>query len=228
MSIDVNSLVGKIIHADCLSILRGIYGGVALVLTDPPYPDYHAELYGYDPEPILALGNIDCRQLVFWTAKEPFLLSHSAVHIWDKKTGCGSQYERIFERNGGKECRVYRHYLINSTVAASYARDEFTGHPSQKPIALIKELVSQFSNVNDVVLDPFCGSGSVAVACHALNRRFICIERDERWYNVARNRLRDAQAQLSLFDRRENGTCGSSENSAQQGQPETAQLEIGL
>ena len=73
---------------------------VDLVLTDPPYPDYHTDLYRYSEEAIKLLDRFNCKQSIFWSAKFPFPLSYTAIHIWDKKTGCGSQYERIFERNG--------------------------------------------------------------------------------------------------------------------------------
>ena len=57
-------------------------------------------------------------QFIFWTSKEPFILDYTAIHIWDKKTGCGSEYERIFERNGNKNFKVFRgechrNFLIN-------------------------------------------------------------------------------------------------------------------
>ena len=202
----------SIINDDCRNIIPIIGASVALVLTDPPYPDYYEELYGYDPEPILALDNLNCRQLIFWTAKEPFLMSYNARHVWDKKTGLrvgrGTMYEFVYERNSdNKECYLFRHYLINSTVAAQYNRDVFTGHPSQKPIALIMELINNFSNINDLIFDPFCGSGSVAVACHALNRKFICVERNKKWYDIALKRYNEFKMQQNLFGAENYGDC---------------------
>ena len=89
-------------------------------------------------------------------------------------------------------------------------------HPTQKPVPLFKWCLTNYSSEGMLILDPFSGSGTTALACHALGRRFICIERDLDYVKVSRNRLRDAQAQMSLFGGRENGTCGGSENSAQQ------------
>ena len=188
---------GVIYCADCLDIMKKIPdGAVDLVLTDPPYPDYHSELYGYDEEPIKYLQKFGCKQLIFQSAKvAPLRNDHTAVHIWDKRTGCGSMYERIFEYNGTANYKVYRHYFINSTVAASFGRDTFTGHPSQKPIKLICELIEEYSKSNDIILDPFFGSGTTAVAAKQLGRKFIGIEINYSYCQIAAERL----AQTELF-----------------------------
>jgi DNA modification methylase len=183
-----------IYHADCRDILPLIPDkSIDLVLTDPPYPDQHLEYGDCD---ISFLREFDCRQLIFWSAKADFPLSYTAIHIWDKKCGVGSMYERIFERNGGKAYRVFRHYLINSTVAAKYTKDTFTGHPSQKPIALIEELVKRYSKENDVIFDPFMGSGTTLRASKELGRWCIGIEIEEKYCEIAAKRL--SQSVMSL------------------------------
>ena len=72
-------------------------------------------------------------------------------------------------------------------------------HPTQKPVELLERLLKICSNENDLVLDCFSGSGTTAIACHNLKRRFICIERDTDYYNASVERLKDAQSQLKLF-----------------------------
>ena len=186
--------INKVILGDCLEVMKGIPDkSIDLVLTDPPYPDYFQEEYQYKEGILNYLKTFDCRQIIFWTAKDNFPLNHTAIHIWDKKVGAGSWYERIFERNGGKEYKVFRHYLINSDVAAKFTRDTNFPHPSQKPLALIRELVSIFSNEGDIILDPFLGSGTTAVACKQLNRNFIGIEISEKYCEIARKRLEQEQ-----------------------------------
>ena len=164
---------------------------VDFILTDPPYPDYYAEEYLYNEETIKLLEKFNCPQLVFWSAKSPFPLDYTAIHIWDKKVGCGSEYERIFERNGSIQYKMFRCYLINSTVAKNYhgLGEEFTGHPSQKPIKLIRELISRYTKEGDLVLDPFCGSGTVPLVCKQLNRRYIGIEINPEYYAKSIQRL---------------------------------------
>jgi hypothetical protein len=95
------------------------------IITDPPYPDYMADEYLYKDGLLDWCKDYQCRQLIFWTAKDVFPLDYTARHVWDKKCGVGSMYEFIFERNGGKAFKVYNYYLINSTVAASYTKDTF-------------------------------------------------------------------------------------------------------
>ena len=72
-------------------------------------------------------------------------------------------------------------------------------HPTQKPLKLFEMILRDYSNENDLVLDCFSGSGTTAVACHNLKRRFICIERDTDYYNASVERLKIAQSQLNLF-----------------------------
>lgn len=72
-------------------------------------------------------------------------------------------------------------------------------HPAQKPVGLISEYLKTHSNENDIVLDCFSGSGTTAVACHKLKRRFICIEKDPDYWAASVKRLEDVQKQGELF-----------------------------
>jgi len=62
-------------------------------------------------------------------------------------------------------------------------------HPTQKPVALLEYLIKTYTNENDTVLDFTMGSGSTGVACKNLNRNFIGIEKDENYYNIAKQRI---------------------------------------
>lgn len=75
-------------------------------------------------------------------------------------------------------------------------------HTTQKPLPLMLELVELFTDPDDLVLDPFCGSGTTGVACLRLGRRFIGIERDEKYAAVARERLEAESQGLTLRDAR--------------------------
>ncbi|GHV82625.1 hypothetical protein AGMMS49991_11830 [Spirochaetia bacterium] len=180
---------------DCMDILPTL-GKVDAVVTDPPYPDYHAEEYMYFDGILDFLKSPDCRQLIFWSIKSDFPLNFTARHVWDKKMGCGSEYEFIFERNGKKNFKVFNAHSINSWVSACMCRDVWTGHKSQKPIALIKELVGFVKG--DTILDPFMGSGTTGVACYNMGRRFIGIEKNEKYFDIACKRIELANAQGQL------------------------------
>jgi len=62
-------------------------------------------------------------------------------------------------------------------------------HPTQKPVVLIEELISEPDYEPQVILDPFMGSGTTGVACKRLNRNFIGIELDEKYFNIAKERI---------------------------------------
>lgn len=64
-------------------------------------------------------------------------------------------------------------------------------HPTQKPLPLIERLVLASSNENDLVLDPFAGSCSTALACIKNNRNWVMIEKDEQYYNLSLKRVGD-------------------------------------
>ncbi|MBO7713567.1 MAG: site-specific DNA-methyltransferase [Methanobrevibacter sp.] len=72
-------------------------------------------------------------------------------------------------------------------------------HPTQKPVKLFERMIEICSNENDLVLDCFSGSGTTAIACQRLNRRFVCIEKDKDYWEASVKRLKSEKAQLKLF-----------------------------
>ena len=62
-------------------------------------------------------------------------------------------------------------------------------HPTQKPVALLEYLIKTYTNENDTVLDFTMGSGSTGVACKNLNREFIGIELDKKYFDIAKDRI---------------------------------------
>ena len=75
------------------------------------------------------------------------------------------------------------------------------GHPTQKPLELMKYLISTYSNENDMVLDNTMGSGTTGVACINTNRNFIGMELDDKYFEIAEARINEAATakQLQLF-----------------------------
>lgn len=65
-------------------------------------------------------------------------------------------------------------------------------HPTQKPVALLEYLVKTYTNEDETVLDATMGSGTTGVACVRTNRRFIGIEKDEKYFNIAKARIEKA------------------------------------
>lgn len=73
------------------------------------------------------------------------------------------------------------------------------GHPTIKPLKIFEKLVKNSTKEGELVLDCFSSSGTTAVACHNLNRRFICIEKDPDYWAASVKRLEDATNQLKLL-----------------------------
>lgn len=95
--------------------------------------------------------------------------------------------------NGGGTHAVWTH-AIEINRGGANARE----HTTQKPVPLMLELVELFTDPGEIILDPFCGSGTTGVAALRLGRRFIGIERDAKYAAVARERLA-AESQMGLF-----------------------------
>lgn len=73
------------------------------------------------------------------------------------------------------------------------------GHATQKPQDICQKIIKASSNENDIVLIPFAGSGSECIACFKLNRNFIGIEKNEKYYQIAKNRIEKEYNQLNFF-----------------------------
>ena len=96
-------------------------------------------------------------------------------------------------KKGGKWTfnRLSDTYEIPEILAGLTPKSEKVngGHPTQKPVYVMKWLLERLTNAGDLVLDPFMGSGSTGVACKELNRRFIGIELDENYFDISCKRL---------------------------------------
>ncbi len=90
------------------------------------------------------------------------------------------KYEQTFNLLNGE---------LKKSNVFSYKKDYGGLHPTQKPVALCKDLVKTYSNEGNLVLDFTCGSGSTLVACKESNRNFIGIELEEKYVKVAKKRL---------------------------------------
>lgn len=89
-------------------------------------------------------------------------------------------------------------YIPKVTSGTDRASPERTPHPAQFPLALIDRIVKVSSNAGDVVLDPFLGSGTSAVACRRNRRKFIGFEMKESYCQIAADRLRLIDSQPTL------------------------------
>lgn len=102
--------------------------------------------------------------------------------------------------NGGGLPALWRHPI--RALEAKRTGDGRDEHITPKPIGLMLELLEQFTDADEIVLDPFAGSGTTGVACLRLGRRFIGVEKDAKYAAVARERLSAESQGLTLRDAR--------------------------
>lgn len=84
-----------------------------------------------------------------------------------------------------------------------YKRDRDNFHPTQKPVLLLEDLIKTFSNENNLVVDLTMGSGSTGVACKNTNRNFIGIEKDDKYFEIAQNRINGTEFKPNGFEKTE-------------------------
>jgi site-specific DNA-methyltransferase (adenine-specific) len=73
-------------------------------------------------------------------------------------------------------------------------------HPTEKPVPLMQEILADFTQPGELICDPFMGSGTTGVAALQLGRRFVGIEQDPRWFDLACRRIAEAHRQPRLFE----------------------------
>jgi site-specific DNA-methyltransferase (adenine-specific) len=124
--------------------------------------------------------------------------------IWDKKRiGMGTpfrkRHELIFYVN--RETYEYKRTdgITHYPTVLQYSHDLDKVHGAQKPVQLLEDLIKGFTNENDLVLDPFNGGGSTGVACAKTNRRYIGIELNADYFEIARKRINEALNNEPLF-----------------------------
>lgn len=188
----------RLICADCRDVLPTLEK-VDAVVTDPPYPNNAGHFVAGIEAAEEFCKQFNCDEwLVFWTEieKPPVPLPLVAVHVWHRtNTNRPDNYEPIFHfRADGKKkaSRVLPYCVIFPGLTGI----EATGHPTEKNAALMSALIKP---LGQIILDPFMGSGTTGVAAVQMGRRFIGIEREPKYFEIACRRIEDAQRQGDLF-----------------------------
>jgi DNA modification methylase len=205
----------RILQGDCVEVMKTIpSASIGFVLTDPPYAVRYRDRSGRtilndDNDAWLAPAfaemyralrpNAFCVGFYGWDAADRFITAWRQAdfrmvgHIVFRKPYASST--RFLER------RHEQAYLLmkgNAAIPAAPLPDvmdwKYTGnrlHPTQKPVSILKPLVRGFSRPGEIVLDPFCGSGSTLVAARLLQRGYLGIELDPRHHQTACHRMRN-------------------------------------
>lgn len=130
--------------------------------------------------PALAGRNFTAsHETILWVSK-----SKDAKHTfnYDESRNWNVENDRIYQK--GKQMRS-----VWSVPTTPKREKSFGQHPTQKPIEVLRRMISLCTKEGDVVLDPFCGSGTTGVVCASLNRKFIGIDLDKGYIELSRNRI---------------------------------------
>ena len=105
----------------------------------------------------------------------------------DLKAQFGKQYEIIFLVNKGRKCFNGKRITDVWMFDRIYGKKQL--HQNQKPVDLLKQCILKHSDENDIVFDGFMGSGSTGIACIETNRKFIGVELDKKYFEIAKERI---------------------------------------
>ena len=181
--------------------------GKTLMVHPNVYPDIHGDDAPFDPSPWLDVAP----SVLMWGAhKFAHRLPPGGWLVWDKVPTGKVRDQGDGEAawiNQDKPMRIYR-LLWDGLCVGKGARHEVTAgqqrhHPAQKPEALMRWCIQQAdlkdATPNEIILDPYMGAGSTGVAAIQLGRKFIGVEIEPRYFDIACERIENAQRQTRMF-----------------------------
>lgn len=201
---------------DCLEVLPTL-GEVDAIISDPPYgigfqkgaggrgihpnrvrnlDPIHGDDAPFDPSHLVA------PKVLLFGANHYYrrLPDGGTFHAWDKSRGVGPADSfsdaEFFWTSWRCKSEVFRYLWKGVLQDGEKGAPKY--HVSQKPVALMEFCIRLCGDVQ-IVLDPYMGSGSTGVACAKLGRRFIGIEIDEGYFDIACRRIEQAYKQPDLF-----------------------------
>ena len=200
---------------DCAEVLPTL-GRVDAVVTDPPYgigeaagknksrcnlavaKDYGDDTWDneiVDNQVIDLIRQISDWQIIFggnYYALPPT----KCWLVWDKENTGDFADAELAWTNLNKAVRLKR-YMWNGMLRAN--KEPRGDHPTQKPVGIMTWCISHLPDGSNTILDPFMGSGTTGVAAVQMGRKFIGIEREQKYFDIACQRIDAAQRQEKLF-----------------------------
>lgn len=220
--------LGKLYHGDCLEIMPQLKDtSIDLLIYDPPYSigttstghkgswldnnlikPFFDILFKESKRLLKSFGefyiNTDWRTYPFLypILYEYFIIKNCIV--WDYewiKAGSHYRFSHEFIIYGIKE-KIKRKFSASERDVWRIPPINFTSnnkkHQAEKPVKLVEKMILNSTKENDIILDSFVGSGTTAIACRRLNRRWIGIEISEKYCSIAADRIKKETAQLKL------------------------------
>jgi site-specific DNA-methyltransferase (adenine-specific) len=213
-------------HGDCRDVLPSL-DGVTAIVSDPPYGiglqtnygargrgaatrsnDYGVSMIGdsgpFDPAHLLDYPRVVLFGANHYSDKLP---KSACWLVWDKLDGLTSRREVGFNDQADVEliwtnkrapARLFSHRWMGMLKASE--RGERRVHPTQKPVDLMRWVLLATTSADDLIADPYAGSGSTLVAARLLGRRAIGVEIDEAYCEIIAKRLQDQPLDLDVRD----------------------------
>ena len=204
-------------HGDCREVLP-LLPVCDLILTDPPYgigeaagknksrtkmavaKDYGNDSWDNEPPPawVIELMRAKAKWQVLFGGNYYSLPPATCWLVWDKENGESDFADcELAWTNLPKAVRRLR-WRWAGMLQQDMANKEVREHPTQKPVPVMRWALMQVRDAT-TVCDPFMGSGTTGVACVHEGRRFVGIERERRYFNVACERIEQAQREQPLL-----------------------------
>lgn len=204
--------INNVICGDCLKLFKKIPdGSIDAIITDPPYGLNKEGIYNDVDLSIFYKSLPECYRVLkengwfitfFSTKFLPKLFENNPFsYFWQIVLYCPEGAVRspigttkfmscfVFKKGNPKIIQKNKDIFIDTPGKMVEPDEGFINHPTPKPKHFIKEVMKMFVEEKSLILDPFIGSGSVAVACKQLNRNFIGFEIDQNYVKIAESRL---------------------------------------
>jgi DNA modification methylase len=201
--------INEIICGDCLEVMKDWPdNSVDLVLTDPPYginkkmqggtwgvAYRHGDMMEWDY--CVDQATIDTVQkkgveAIIWGGNHYTMPVSRCWLVWNKPYFPTMSDCELAWTSFDKPSKSFAHARIGNV----------NGHPTEKPLPLMEWCVENYSRPADIILDPFCGSGTTCVAAKKLGRKYIGIDISEEYCQIARDRLKSVDTGVSVKEAR--------------------------
>lgn len=144
------------------------------------------------------IDKLNCKlEIIIWGKTNPMPL-HNNKYLGDK------EYCLYFRKNGYCQPSNYEDAKTIYLSTINVKDKQIYGHPTIKPLPLIRKLIRNSSKENDLVLDCFLGSGTTAVACILENRNYIGFEINKKYFDIANKRINETTKELMLNENKTN------------------------
>ncbi len=124
----------------------------------------------------------------------------NAMPTFNNKYLTDKEYCLYFRKGGYCNPKSYEDAKTIFNLPINIKDKNLYGHPTIKPLSIFMTLIKNSTKKNDIVLDCYSGSGTTAVACDKLDRRFICIENNITYWEISCGRREEEKTKFNLFD----------------------------